>query len=140
MRIFYAVHRSPNPWALPSSRVWEQNLLLPLRDLGHEVIPFEYDLEPIVRNLDHTDPRQAEFIRTHRPPLVESLLAQLAEHHRRQPIDLFFSYFYSGCITREALAEIRAMGITSCNFYCNAAHQFHLVEDIAPAYDWCLVT
>ena len=31
------------------------------------------------------------------------------------------------------------MGITTVNWYCNAAHQFHLVREISPHYDWCLV-
>ncbi len=140
MRIFYAAYASPNVWTLPESKLWDENLLLPLRDLGHEVIPFDYDLAPHFRNLDESDPRQRRFVQAHRPALVESLLRQIEAEHRRRPIDLFFSYFYSACITPEAVAHIRGMGIATCNFYCNAAHQFDLIRDIAPAYDFCLVT
>ena len=139
MRIFYAAYPSPNVWALPESRLWDENLLLPLRDLGHEVIPFDYDLAPHFRYMDTTDPRQEKFIEQNRPRLERALLKQITAEHRRKPIDLFFSYFYSACITREAVAAIQDLGIATCNFYCNAAHQFHLVQDIAPAYDYCLV-
>jgi hypothetical protein len=31
------------------------------------------------------------------------------------------------------------MGICTINWYCNASYQFELVEEIAPAYDYCLV-
>jgi spore maturation protein CgeB len=31
------------------------------------------------------------------------------------------------------------MGIPTVNWYCNASYQFELVEEIAPAYDFCLV-
>jgi spore maturation protein CgeB len=31
------------------------------------------------------------------------------------------------------------MGIKAVNWYCNGSYQFHLVEEISPHYDWCLV-
>jgi spore maturation protein CgeB len=39
----------------------------------------------------------------------------------------------------EGLEQIRAMGIKTVNWYCNGSYQFHLVEEISPHYDWCLV-
>jgi spore maturation protein CgeB len=53
---------------------------------------------------------------------------------------MFFSYFYSAHCRPEVIEEIKRLGIPTVNFYCNASYQFHLVRDIAPAYDWCLVT
>ena len=39
----------------------------------------------------------------------------------------------------EAIDEIRAMGIKTVNWYCNGSYQLHLVAEISPHYDWCLV-
>jgi hypothetical protein len=108
-------------------------------DLGHEVVRFDYDLEPIYRNLDPYDPIQKKFIDRNRPLLEEALLAQVRKAAREKPIDLFFSYFYSACASPGVIQEIRRMGIPTVNWYCNGAHQFHLVEEIAPAFDYCLV-
>src|SRR5712691_9249703 len=139
MRIFYAVYPSPNPWTLPGSTLWDDNLLLASRDLGNEVIRFDYDLGPHFRNLDLIDPRQRAFTEIHRPRLERALLKQIAAEHRRKPIDVFFSYFYSACATQATIGEIRRLGIKTFNWYCNAAHEFHLISDLAPAYDFCLV-
>jgi spore maturation protein CgeB len=48
-------------------------------------------------------------------------------------------YFYSACATPATIREIGRMGIVTINWYCNAAHQFPLIKDLAPAYDYCLV-
>jgi spore maturation protein CgeB len=37
------------------------------------------------------------------------------------------------------IGEITRMGIPTVNWYCNASYQFELVEEIARAYDFCLV-
>jgi spore maturation protein CgeB len=31
------------------------------------------------------------------------------------------------------------MGIKTVNWYCNGSYQLHLVKEISPRYDWCLV-
>ena len=137
MRIFHATQHGIG--AVSSSRLWYVNLYLPLVDLGHEVIPFEYDLEPHYRNADPASPGMRAFIEENRPRLEQALLEQVRRAHRQKPIDLFFSYFYSAFCRPEVLREIGAMGICTVNWYCNASYQFHLVEEIAPAYDYCLV-
>lgn len=124
---------------LPESRAWYYNLYLPLLESGHEIVRFDYDLRPHFQNLNPADPAQKMFIERNRPALEEALLGQLVAAHRKKPVDLFFSYFYSACVRPEIVREIRRMGIVAVNWYCNAAHQFHLVEEIAPAYDYCLV-
>jgi len=138
MRIFYTSDTTPNA-SMPSSRLWYYNLYLPLVDLGHDIVPFQYNLTPHFRNLDPANPRQRKFIEENRPRLEQALLKQIKEAHRRKPIDLFFSYFYSACCRPEVIREIRSMGIMTINWYCNASYQFHLVSEIAPAYDYCLV-
>jgi spore maturation protein CgeB len=138
MRIFYAADHTPNS-ALPSSRLWYNNLYLPLRDLGHELVVFDFDLSEHMKNLDPSDPRQQAFIENHRPELEHALLEQLRRAHRERPIDLFFSYFYSAICRPEVIREIRSLGILTMNWYCNASYQFHLIRELAPAYDYCLV-
>lgn len=137
MRIFYAVDQRPNAF-IPTSRVWYYNLYLPLLDLGHEVVPLDYNLLPHFRNLDPAFPDQKKFIEENRPKLERALLGQIQKAHREKPVDLFFSYFYSACCRPEIISEIKSMGIIAMNWYSNASYQFHLVSEIAPAYDYCL--
>jgi spore maturation protein CgeB len=139
MRIFYAAAASPNYWDLPTSRVWHNNLYLPLRDLGHELVSFEYDYGPHNNHLDPRIPAHNAFIDEHRPRLGRALLRQIEMAHARRPIDLLFSYFYSAYVEPDVIREIRRMGIVTVNWYCNASYQFDLVSEIAPAYDYCLV-
>ena len=68
MRVFLAAGKSPNQ-ALAGSRIWYINLCLPLRDLGHEVIEFDFDLEPMYANADWHDERQRKFSDARRPTL-----------------------------------------------------------------------
>jgi len=137
MRIYYAADPSPNPEL--RSTIWRKNLFEGLVQLGHEVVESSIDWRPIFRHLDPANPAAAEFIREHRPKLSELLQDEVRRLHRAQPIDLFFSYFYSACVLPEALQQIRALGIVTVNWYCNASYQFQLVSEIAPHFDWCLV-
>jgi spore maturation protein CgeB len=138
MRIFYASGRTPNQ-AIRGSQLWRSNLLLPLIDLRHEVVEFDYDLEPLLGKADFAIRANRNFIQDHRPHAEQELLRQILAAHREKPIQLFFSYFYSSCARAKVIEEIRAMGILTVNWYCNASYQLRLVQDIAPAYDYCLV-
>lgn len=137
MRIFYASDTTPN--ASLESNLWRNNLYLPLVDLGHDVVEFNYDLHETFQNLDPADPRQKAFIRRNRPGLSRELLRQIRQAHSIKPIDLFFSYFYDACVLPQTIDEIKAMGIRTVNWYCNGSYQLHLVSEISPHYDWCLV-
>ncbi len=137
MRIFYASDSTPN--ALVQSQLWRNNLYQPLVDLGHEVVEFDYDLTETFRHLDTEATAHQAFIAQNRPRVTAELLHQIRAAHAEKPITLFFSYFYDACILPEALDEIRAMGIVTVNWYCNGSYQLHLVREIAPHYDWCLV-
>jgi hypothetical protein len=140
LRIFYASDTTPNPWFKSvRSNLWHANLFQTLAAMGHDLTSFDYDLTPVFRNLDPAIPRQAEFIRTSRPRVSAALLQQIRTAHAQKPLDLLFSYFFDACVLPETLDAIRALGITTVNWYCNAAHQFHLVREISPHYDWCLV-
>ncbi len=140
LRIFYASDTTPNAWFQSiRSNIWRNNLLLPLRDMGHEVVEFDYDLTATFRNLDTTSPKQAAFIQENRPKVSAELLRQIKQVHARTPINLFFSYFYDSCVLPQTLDEIRGLGIKTVNWYCNGSYQLELVSEISPHYDFCLV-
>lgn len=138
MRIFYASDTTPNTSF--QSNIWHNNLYLPLLDLGHDVVVFQYNnLRKTYQNLDSNNPRQRAFIRKNRPMLSKELLRQIKDAHSQKPINLFFSYFYDPCVLVEAIDEIKSMGIKTVNWYCNGSYQLDLVSEISPHYDWCLV-
>lgn len=138
LRIFYASAESATA-LVAASRTWFNNLYLPLCDLGHDVVRFDFDLTEYSRSRDPSVPAQRAFIKENRPKLERALLAQISQAHREKPVDMFFSYFYSANVTQETIRRIKQMGILTVNWYCNASYQFHLVKQIAPAYDYCLV-
>jgi spore maturation protein CgeB len=137
MRIFYASDTTPN--SAFQSNLWRNNLYLPLVDLGHDMVEFQYDLRKTFQNVNPADPIQRAFIKKNRPKVSRELLQQIKQLHAIKPIDLFFSYFYDACVLPEEIEEIKAMGIKTVNWYCNGSYQLHLVSQIAPHYDWCLV-
>ena len=137
MRIFYAADNALN--SLFQSNLWRNNLYLPLVDLGHDVVEFDYDLKETFAHVDMDDPWQRSFIQKNRPRVSEELLRQVRAAHAEKPVDLFFSYFYDACIDPSAIDEIQRLGIVTANWYCNGAHQLHKVSEISPHYDWCLV-
>lgn len=136
MRIFYASDTTPN--ASFHSNIWRNNLYLSLVDLGHDVVEFQYNLRETFRHLLPQNPKHRAFIDKNRPKLERELLKQIRAAHAHKPIDLFFSYFYSACATKETIHHIRDMGIKTLNWFCNASYQFFLIDELAPAYDWCL--
>jgi spore maturation protein CgeB len=139
MRIFYATPGPAHQTRLPESRVWHNNLLLPLRDLGHDVVVFDYDYTDANRHLNPDIAADRKFVAANRPQFGATLLQQLRAAHAEKPVDLFFSYFYSSYVHPDTIRNIRDMGIVTVNWYCNASYQFHLIEELAPAYDYCLV-
>jgi spore maturation protein CgeB len=137
MRIFYASDTTPHPAF--QSNLWRNNLYLPLVDLGHDVVEFQYDLRKTFQNLDPAYLEQKTFIKVNRPKVTEELLHPIKAAHAIKRVDLFFSYFFDACILPEAIEEIKSMGIKTVNWYCNGSYQLHLVSQISPHYDWCLV-
>src|SRR4051794_21677068 len=124
LRIFYAADTTPNAWFREvRSNIWRNNLYLPLEEMGHEVVEFQYDLTQTFRNLDETNPRHAVFIAENRPRLSAELLRQIKAAHTARPVDVFFSYFYDACVEPGAIDAIKGMGIRTVNWYCNASYQ-----------------
>ena len=139
MRIFYASDTTPNPFLGFRSNIWRNNILLPMVDLGHQVVEFDYDLAETFQKLDDLQPAIKAFIDVNRPKVTVALLDQVKAAHRKKPVDLFFSYFFDSCVLPEAIDEIRAMGIVTVNWYCNGLNNLRMVSEISPHYDWCLV-
>jgi spore maturation protein CgeB len=137
MRIFYASDTTPNPH-VRNSNIWRSNLLMPLRDLGHDVIEFEFDLRETFRKLNTRSESDLRFIASNRPRVSKALMDQIRSAHAEKPIDLLFTYFYDACVTTETIDAIKQMGIVTINWYCNGSFQLHLVEQISPHYDYCL--
>ena len=137
MRIFYAADKGPNAHFDIQSNVWRNNLYSSLLAAGHDVVEFDYDLNKTIQRADKA--KNTRFISKNRRKVTKELLIQVRKAHEAQPIDLFFSYFYDACVLPEGIDTIRSMGIKTVNWYCNGSYQFHLVQEIAPHYDWCLV-
>lgn len=130
LRIFYAVINNPT--------LWYNNFYLSLVSMGHEIIPFEYNIKALFRKANIENQEHRLFVLKNRHKLEQALIKQIKKEHNKKPIDLFFSYFYSSCATPNTIKEIGSLGIPTVNWYCNATHQFHLIKDLAPAYDFCL--
>jgi len=137
MRLFYAADSTPNPDF--ASNLWRANLHDSLAALGHEIVEFRFDLGPTFRHLDPALGDNAAFIAENRPRLGRELLAQVRAAHAEKPLRVFFSYFYDACVEPAVIDEIRSLGIVTVNWFCNASYQLHLLREIAPHYDWCLV-
>jgi len=139
LRIFVVTQKTPNELALPDSSLWEANLQMPLRELGHQLISIDHPWVSKGYDCDPTDPEQKELVEKGRGEFCEQLIEKIKQEHQKQPIDLFFSYFSSAHVDKSAIQEIKSLGIPTVNWYCNASYQFHLIEEVASAFDYCLV-
>jgi hypothetical protein len=118
VRIFFAVPRSA--WV-------DLNLRRSLEEMGHQLVRFDFPGWP--------DDADADWASKGKPRTNERLLESL----RRQPVDLFFGYLYSSVVYPQTIDLIRSSGVPTVNFSCNNVHQFDLVADIAPRFDYCIV-
>jgi spore maturation protein CgeB len=124
MRILYAVHNHGPE---------DVNFLEGLRQAGHEVV---------VHRPGHAF-REAigpDWTEADRERVSQRLVEAVRAEHARQPIDVFFGYLIKQFVYPEAIREIGELGITTLNYWCNGAHQFYLVDEISPAFDYCVVT
>jgi spore maturation protein CgeB len=130
MRIFQSIHTSTNV-RVPGNQTWHRNLYEPLLDLGHEVV--------LVSNHLENGKSQRKDVQA-RKIFSTQLVEKFQQEHRKRPFQLFFSYFIDGMIEPEAIDEIRNSGVATCNFSCNNAHQFYLIEQLSPHFDFNLHT
>ena len=128
MRIFQAVESSTNS-AVPGNQTWRRNLYEPLVEMGHEVFFFSVTegLLAMQRNDQHGCAR-----------FSQKLLDTFCREHAKKPFDLFFAYIKDGMVVPAVIDEINKTGVPSCNFSCNNAHQFFVVEKISPHFTFNL--
>lgn len=137
MRIFLFVPPSANNLLIPDSKVWIRNLSGGLRALGFDVIYPSFDVQRLFQEcagyVVGTDPTSicAEY--------SERLFDDVVKQHRKNGVDFFLAYVWGHHLQMEAIRRIHDLGIPTILFFCNAAHQFYLVEDLAPNFDYCMV-
>ena len=73
-----------------------------------------------------------------RADFSQKLFEKFKHENQRLPFDLFFSYLMDGMIDPSVIDEIRRYGVPTCNFSCNNAHQFYLVDEISSHFDYSL--
>ena len=134
MRIFYASGRTPNNTRLPGSQLWQINMLDTLVQMGVDVVQPTYDVEEQYRNCrpKHECPK----LQKRRARYSQMFVDDVTRAHNEKPLDLVFTYFYDRHIDVGAVEEVKALGVPTVNFFCNDVHQFHLVERIAPHFDY----
>ncbi len=128
MRIFQTIESSTNI-NVNTNRTWYRNLYEPLIDLGHDVYLFPSEPGRLAMKKGNSKLR-SDF--------SERLLEAFIKEHKRKPFDLFFSYFMDGMVDPSVIDQIRKIGIPTCNFSCNNVHQFYLVQELSPHFDYNL--
>jgi spore maturation protein CgeB len=128
MHIFQILEASANT-TVGANRTWYRNLYEPLVEMGHTVtlFPAEAGRRAMQR---HDVGLRADF--------SQRLLDAFCANHAQQPFDLVFAYLMDGMVETDVLDEIRKRGVPTCNFSCNNTHQFDLVDEISPHFDYNL--
>ncbi len=139
LRIFYGFDVNlAAAFQIEGKDTWTANIHDTLQSMGHELIPFNYNLGEFFVNLEKSIPQHIQYSKQHRSEVVDEFLKQIKAEHKKQPIDLLLSYFYDNFMTKEAIKEVKKLGILTVNYNCNASYQLDLISDISPAFDYCL--
>jgi spore maturation protein CgeB len=115
--------------AVPQNTVWRRNLHDTLCEMGHDVELLQ--AEEGRRAMVTRDARARERF-------SEAVVKRFKREHAKRPFDLFFGYLMDGMIEPTVIDEIRSAGVPTCNFSCNNAHQFDLVDELSPHFDFSL--
>lgn len=126
MRIFQVLEGSTNA-GVPGNQTWLRNLYEPLVDMGHEVVLFSAQEGRLAMQRRDAKARAA---------FSQRLLDAFRREHAQKPFALFFAYLMDGMVDSGAIDEIRKSGVPTCNFSCNNAHQFYLVDELSPHFDY----
>jgi len=137
VRVFLFTAPSANHRAIPDSKVWINNLSRGLSALRLEVLQPSFDTHQHM--LECMGDVAAVDMASARTKYSELLVRDVRQAYQRYGVDLLVAYVWNIHVTPEAIHEIRALGIPTVLFYCNAAHQFHQVAQIAPHFDYCMV-
>lgn len=131
MRILYVAH-SFGSWRT-GDNVWDRNLKNGLIQLGHDVIEPSYDQNEIhtICSQDRTGEARERY--------SEQFVNEVLSHLKGKGIDLVFTYFDNRHVLPESIIRIRDAGALTINWFCNAAHQFSSISQVAPSFDYCMV-
>ena len=128
MRIFQVLESSTNA-AVPGNQTWYRNLHEPLVEMGHEVVLFPSSEGRLAMQRNDAQTRAA---------FSQKLLDTFRRENSQKPFVLFFAYLMDGMVEPAAIDEIRKSGVPTCNFSCNNTHQFDLVDELSPHFDYSL--
>ncbi|MCP4109086.1 MAG: glycosyltransferase [Desulfobacteraceae bacterium] len=135
-RIFCAIPHSANNYALQESNIWYRNIAESLIKMGHEVVMPSFQVGDQYR----ATYKQGSEKQLHaREEFSERLVREIRQAHKNKPVDLILTYYNSNQIMAEAVDELRQIGPPVINYSCNNAHQFHLISEISPHFDFCIV-
>ena len=134
MRIFVAIRHSLDPKRFYGA-LWSANFYPALKRLGHEIIESRVDLLPASRFMHIAGGFTLQEIEC-RAILTQAILNEVIEAHKQSPLDLVLTYFYNSHFDPAGFSVLRALGIKTCNFYCNSIYQFELVAQISAAVDF----
>ena len=130
MRIFLTLHPSAN-LSVPGSMTWYHNIYEPLLDLGHEVILLRMDEVAKSHKIPFRSKRFKEVF-------SEELLRVFKYENAKKPFSFFLSYVTNQDIDPDVLKLIKNSNCPLANFSCNNTHQFNLVKDISPFFEYNL--
>lgn len=97
--------------------------------MGHEVVLFSAEEGRLAMQRNDGQARAA---------FSQKLVDAFRREHTQKPFALFFGYLMDGMVEPAAIDEIRNSGVPTCNFSCNNAHQFYLVDELSPHFDYNL--
>lgn len=136
--IYYASASSANNLDLPQSKIWDFNLKAGLKKVSKKISEPAFDVsKQYTEALNAMQNGDLDYDSVRRK-YSEKLLHDIKRKHSKQKVQLFFSYYSSRHILPELVEEIKSLGILTVNYYCNNVHQFHLVKEIAPYFDFNL--
>jgi spore maturation protein CgeB len=127
-RIFQAISSTASD-VVADNQTWYRNLYEPLVEMGHDVVLFSTAEGEIAMSRNSMG-RRAAFSQK----LIETFQAE----HNKKPFDLFFGYLKEGMVDPGVIDLVNASGVPTCNFSCNNAHQFYLVENLSPKFTYNL--
>jgi len=130
MRIFLALPKASEVQGGAFGRTWYKNFYGTLCDMGHEV--YFFDQDALIGNKRFRN-------RSKRLSFASTLLVEMfGKEHHTKPFDLFFSYYKDGMVDPHAIDQIRKSQVPTVNFSCNNTHQFYLVQELSPHFDYNL--
>jgi spore maturation protein CgeB len=128
MRIFLVIESSTNT-VIPENQTWYRNFYETLIEMGHDVVFFPANEGRIAMNRGDIKTREI---------FSQKLLDSFKQEHRKSPISLFFAYLMDGMVDPSVIDEIKKCGVPLSNFSCNNVHQFYLVDELSPHFDYNL--